>query len=537
MPKVLRDMPDTSGYWAASWTICPMPDTHVICDAPIGCFNLVSTAVSDYTDAIPHIENMTPSVMREKEVGGTGTGPAVQRTYNDLEAEGLLEGKHLIVMSTAESEMIGSDLSDLVTQLKPGTTFYFSDSLSSDEWAGRDTCLQWLWENYSSDAANSMEIEPGLVNIIGPTYGCFNAPADLHEIKRLIEGAGGRINMVFPYEANLSDIDQLAKAQINVIMYKEFGQTLAKTLAELKGQPSLQAPMGMMETTAFIQQLGALLGTQDQAAAFVAHEKKTTLQPVWDLWRGPQGDWFGTTTVGIVACKTYTDGLKAFFGDELGMPIALAASRPVKVGEMDNEAIRQQLHQQAPTFLFGSINEKIYLSEAGAKHTAFIPASFPGPIVRRALGTPFMGYSGATYLVQEIVNLLYETLFNFLPVDAAYAQTRGGAGMGMMGPPSGTPSKGASGGPPSGTPGGPPLDADSQSAAEDQQQPSQQPGNLPWQPEATVALDAALEKIPFLPRISASRELQMKAETLAQNRGLKKVTADLMAEVLAIQGA
>jgi len=109
--------------------------------------------------------------------------------------------------------------------------------------------------------------------------------------------------------------------------------------------------------------------------------------------------------------------------------------------------------------------------------------------------------------------------------------------MGMMGPPSGTPSKGASGGPPPGTPGGPPLDADSQSAAEDQQQPSQQPGNLPWQPEATVALDAALEKIPFLPRISASRELQMKAETLAQNRGLKKVTADLMAEVLAIQGA
>lgn len=536
MPKVLRDLPDTSGYWAASWTICPMQDTHVICDAPIGCFNLVSTAVSDYTDAIPHIENMTPSVMREKEVGGTGTGPAVQRTYNDLEAEGLLEGKHLIVMSTAESEMIGSDLSDLVTKLKPGTTFYFSDSLSGDEWAGRDTCLQWLWDNYSSDAAKSMEVEAGLVNIIGPTYGCFNAPADLHEIKRLIEGAGGRVNVVFPYESKLSDIDQLAKAQVNVVMYKEFGQTLAQTLSDLKGQASLQAPMGMMETTAFIQQLGALLGTQNQAAAFVAQEKKSTLQPVWDLWRGPQGDWFGTITVGIVACKTYTDGLKAFLGDELGMPITLAASRPVKVGEMDNEAIRNQLHEQAPTFLFGSINEKIYLSEAGAKHTAFIPASFPGPIVRRALGTPFMGYSGATYLVQEVVNLLYETLFNFLPVDAAYAEARGSAAMGGMGgPPPGTPGgppKGATGGPPPGTPGGPPLAQTASKAESETSTATQQPGNLPWTPEATQALDAALEKVPFLPRISASRDLQMKAEVLAQRRGLSEVTAELMAEVL-----
>ena len=80
-PTIIRDLSDSSGYWAAVWSICCMPDAHVICDAPIGCFNLVATAVPDYTDAIPHIENITPSVMTEQEVGGTGTGPAVQRTY------------------------------------------------------------------------------------------------------------------------------------------------------------------------------------------------------------------------------------------------------------------------------------------------------------------------------------------------------------------------------------------------------------------------------------------------------------------------
>lgn len=76
--------------------MCRMPDIHVICDGPIGCFNLVATAVPDYTDAIPHIENITPSVMTEQEVGGQGTGPAVKRTYEQLRDTGVLAGKQVI---------------------------------------------------------------------------------------------------------------------------------------------------------------------------------------------------------------------------------------------------------------------------------------------------------------------------------------------------------------------------------------------------------------------------------------------------------
>ena len=59
------------------------------------------------------------------------------------------------------------------------------------------------------------------------------------------------------------------------------------------------------------------------------------------------------------------------------------------------------------------------------------------------------------------------------------------------------------------------------------------PGNLPWQPEAKALLDAALDKLPFLPRISASREIQMQAERAAQEAELKEVTAELIQTVLA----
>ncbi|MBS1967706.1 MAG: chlorophyllide reductase subunit Z, partial [Chloroflexi bacterium SZAS-1] len=322
-PTIIRDLSDTSGYWAAVWTMCCLPDVHLICDAPIGCFNLVATAVPDYTDAIPHIENITPSVMTEQEVGGQGTGPAVRRTYEGLRDTGVLAGKQLIVVSTAESEMIGSDLTDLVKQLQPGTRFYYSNSLSEDEWAGRDRVLRWLWEQYGQPT-QPLAAPPaarGTVNIIGPTYGCFNSPADLEELKRLIAGAGGTLNLVYPFEATLADTPRLADAHVNVVLFKEFGQGLAADL----GQPTLLAPFGMRDTTAFLRELGRLLGTSAQAEAFIAHEKQTTLRAVWDLWRGPQGDWFGTTDIGIVAGRAHADGLRRFLGDELGMPIAFVS--------------------------------------------------------------------------------------------------------------------------------------------------------------------------------------------------------------------
>ncbi|MCU0511910.1 MAG: chlorophyllide a reductase subunit Z [Anaerolineae bacterium] len=494
MPTIIRDLPETSSYWAAIWTLCPLPDVHVLCDAPIGCFNLVATAVPDYTDAIPHIANVTPSVITEKEVGGSGTGAAVKRTWENLREAGLLAGKRLIVVSTAESEMIGSDLSDLVTQLEPGTTFFHSESLSHDEWLGRDRVLQWAWEQYGAAGAADLAAEPGLVNIIGPTYGCFNSTADLHELKRLIEGAGGRLNQVFPFESTLAQMPHLARAAVNVVMYKEFGHTLAETL----GRPWLHAPIGIRGTIDFVRRLGQLLGTSAQAEAFIRREKQTTLQAVWDLWKGPQSDWFHTTSIGIVATGTYVDGLITYLGEELGMNIAFAVRRPRRPDDLDTETLRDLLHSRPPSFVFGSINEKIYLSEGGKKQTTFLPAAFPGPVVRRSMGTPFMGFHGTVYLVQEIVNQLYETLYNFLPLDSAYARAAAPAA------------------------GGPPPATVAVAA----------PGNLPWAEEARAVLDAALEKLPFLARISASRELQMQVEAEARARGIAEITRQLAAEVL-----
>jgi chlorophyllide a reductase subunit Z len=490
--ELIRDLESTSGYWAAVWTMCTMPDVHLICDAPIGCFNLVATAVPDYTDAIPHIHNITPSVMREQEVTMLGTAGAVHKAIEALRQ--VHPDKQLIVVSTAESEMISSDHSDWLSKLDPPIPFFWSRSLEGDEWEGRDRVLLWLWEQFGAGRASADEDAARadrLVNIIGPTYGCFNSPSDLHELKRLIAGAGGRVNLVYPFEATLKDTPRLAESAVNVVMYREFGEPLAQTL----GKPYLFAPIGIQETTAFIRRLGELLGTQAQAEAFIEREKRTTLQPLWDLWRGPQGDWFATTDFAVVAGRTYAEGLVRLLADELGMKLAFASGRPRRPGEMDNIQIREALHKKQPAFVFGSLNEKIYLTEAQAKATHFVPAAFPGAVVRRALGTPFMGYSGVIYIVQEIVNRYYDLVFNFLPFDnvAAAGQLKEVSN---------------------------PLTAASE---------------LVWSEAARARLEQQLEGIPWISRISASRELRAQVETYAVRHQVREVTPEIVEEALAQQ--
>jgi chlorophyllide a reductase subunit Z len=486
--ELIRDLESTSGYWAAVWTMCTMPDVHLICDAPIGCFNLVATAVPDYTDAIPHIHNITPSVMREQEVTMLGTAGAVRKAVEALRQ--VHPDKQLIVVSTAESEMISSDHSDWLSKLDPPIPFFWSRSLEGDEWEGRDRVLLWLWEQFGAGRASVDEDAARadrLVNIIGPTYGCFNSPSDLHELKRLIAGAGGRVNLVYPFEATLKDTPRLAESAVNVVMYREFGEPLAQAL----GKPYLFAPIGIQETTAFIRRLGELLGTQAQAEAFIEREKRTTLQPLWDLWRGPQGDWFATTDFAVVAGRTYAEGLVRLLADELGMKLAFASGRPRQPGEMDNIQIREALHKKQPAFVFGSLNEKIYLTEAQAKATHFVPAAFPGAVVRRALGTPFMGYSGVIYIVQEIVNRYYDLVFNFLPFDNVVA-----AGQ---------------------------LKEVTLTAA----------SKLVWSEAARARLEQQLEGIPWISRISASRELRAQVETYAVRHQVREVTLEVVERALA----
>jgi chlorophyllide a reductase subunit Z len=134
----------------------------------------------------------------------------------------------------------------------------------------------------------------------------------------------------------------------------------------------------------------------------------------------------------------------------------------------------------------------------------YVQVSFPGAVVRRATGTPHMGYAGAVWLLQVVCEALFDTLFANLPTSAVPPQRSDSTTKAMLATASEIVSESGKG----------------------------RNSMIAWTDEAKALADVTLKRVPFFVRVSVNKKLRAEAESLARERGTD-VDGPLVQEIVA----
>ncbi|WP_206107182.1 nitrogenase component 1 [Paenibacillus apii] len=196
----------------------------------------------------------------EKEVVFGGTDQLRKVITNTFD---VIDGDLFVVLTGCTSDIIGDDVGEITrkfqAQGKP-IVYVETGGFKGSNLIGHELVLGAIIDQH----LQPQEVEPGLVNIWSsvPYQNTFWS-GDIEQLNILISSLGLKPNVVFGPDSSVDAINEIPKAQYNLVISPWVGLRTAEQLKNKFGTPFLHypaLPIGPTETSNFLRTVGEFAG-------------------------------------------------------------------------------------------------------------------------------------------------------------------------------------------------------------------------------------------------------------------------------------
>ncbi|MDP4177385.1 MAG: nitrogenase component 1 [Bacillota bacterium] len=205
----------------------------------------------------------------------------------------IIDAELYVVLSGCTSDIVGDDIGSITAYYQEqGKPIVYAETggFKSNNYVSQDVVVNAIIDQYVDKYKNGTNIILGLVNVFASIP--YQDPywnGNLEEIKRILQGIGLKVNILFGLESEgVKEWKTIPNAEFNIVVNAWTGISIAEHLKEKYGTPYIQfpyIPIGGAETSKFLRLVGKF-GKLDNIVVekfikkeeekFYSHIEKTT---------------------------------------------------------------------------------------------------------------------------------------------------------------------------------------------------------------------------------------------------------------------
>ncbi|MGN0145244.1 MAG: nitrogenase component 1 [Clostridium sp.] len=296
--------------------------------------------------------------------GGYSAGPVIP-SVNSTEKEVVFGGEKklreliksslvvikadlFVVLNGCIGELVGDDVESVVREFQDlGFPIVHADTggFKGNNLIGHEIVTKAIIDQYVGDYHG--EKQQGLINVWSEVpYQDTFWRGDLEEIKRILEGSGFKVNILFgPESEGVSEWKRIPQAQFNLVISPWVGLKTAKYLEKKYNQPYLHIPIipiGAKETSNFLRKVADFAGSnKDEVENFIKKEEKRYyyyLDSFSEFYA--EYGWSVTSLYAVISDSAYGLAINRFLADQMGLvPViqVITDNPPEKYRNLINE--------------------------------------------------------------------------------------------------------------------------------------------------------------------------------------------------------